>query len=134
MPATAIRTRWVGGNLEYFKASDHAAIVDGIVAVSGKTTKAGAVLAVPITHRVVEMTTGGAEALTLANGEPGQEITIILGTDGGDGTLTPATATGWATIVFADAGDHAHLRYVDDTVGWIIVGLAGVAAPPVITV
>lgn len=98
------------------------------------TTKAGGTLAVPITADYVAMTTGGVEALTLADGEPGQELNLNLVTDGGDGTLTPSTSSGWATIVFADAGDGAHLKYVDDTVGWVIVGLSGVLAPPAITV
>ncbi len=123
---------WVGGNQVFRKRSDRS-IVGGIVAVSGATTKAGAVLAVPITHRFVTMTTGGAEALTLANGAPGQLLTITLGTDGGDGTLTPATCTGFATIVFADAKDTATLLYVDDTVGWVLVGYYGTAAPPVVS-
>lgn len=100
----------------------------------GSTTKAGGTLAVPTTAAAVVMTTGGAEALTLADGYPGQMLTLTLGIDGGDGTLTPATATGFATIVFADAGDTATLLFVDGTVGWVIVGLAGVAAPPVITI
>jgi hypothetical protein len=100
----------------------------------GSTTKAGGTLAVPITHAVVNMTTGAAEALTLADGAPGQVLHIFLGTDGGDGTLTPDTSTGWATIVFADAGDRASLYYVNDTVGWIILGLTGVLAGPASTV
>lgn len=93
-------------------------------------------LAIPVTHEVVTKTTGAdAEALTLANGSPGQLLVIVLVVDGGgDGTLTPATATGFATIVFADAGDTAALKFIDATVGWVIVGTAGVAAPPVITV
>lgn len=93
-------------------------------------------LAIPVTHAIVNKTTGGnAEALTLANGKPGQVLQILLVTDGnGDGTLTPTTKTGFATIVFADAGDRATLYYVNDTVGWIILGLSGVAAPPVTTV
>jgi hypothetical protein len=123
---------WVGGNQVFRKRSDRS-IVGGIVAVSGATTKAGAVLAVPITHRFVTMTTGGVEALTLANGAPGQLLTITLGTDGGDGTLTPATCTGFATIVFADAKDTVTLLYVDDTVGWVLVGYYGTAAPPVVS-
>jgi len=102
-----------------------------VVATSG-TVKAGGTLAVPITSRVVVMTTGGAEALTLANGVPGQRLNLVLGVDGGDGTLTPATKTGFTSIVFADAGDIADLEYVDDVKGWILVGTAGVAAPPVI--
>jgi hypothetical protein len=102
---------------------------------SGATTSIADSLAIPVTHGVVAKTTGAdAEALTLANGEPGQLLTIYLATDGGgDGTLTPTTKTGFATIVFADAKDNATLLYVDDTVGWIIVGAAGVAAPPVIS-
>jgi len=94
------------------------------------------VLAIPITHPIVSKTTGAdAEALTLADGIPGQSVVILLAVDGGgDGTLTPVTATGWATIVFADAGDQANLLYVDDTIGWIIMGMNGVAQPPVKTV
>lgn len=100
------------------------------------TTSAADSLAIPVTHRVVAKTTGAdAEALTLANGVAGQRLLIYLATDGGgDGTLTPTTKTGFATIVFADAGDFAALEYVNDTVGWILVGLGGVAAPPAITV
>ena len=104
--------------------------------IAGKTTSAADSLAIPVTHSTVEKTTGvDAEALTLANGEPGQILTIVLATDGGgDGTLTPTTMTAFATIVFADAGDTATLMFVDDTVGWVILGTAGVAAPPVISV
>lgn len=93
------------------------------------------VLPIPVTHPYVSKTTGGdAEALTLANGNEGQMLCIELATDGGgDGTLTPVTAQGWATIVFADAGDKAVLLYVDDTVGWIIIGLHGKVQPPVHT-
>jgi len=100
------------------------------------TTSIADALAIPVTHGYVIKTTGGdAEALTLADGDPGQVLIINLTTDGGgDGTLTPATATGWATIVFADAGDQATLLYVDDTIGWIILGAKGVSAPPVTTV
>lgn len=100
------------------------------------TTVIADALAIPVTHAIVAKTTGGdAEALTLADGEPSQTVVIYLATDGGgDGTLTPVTATNWATIVFADAGDQANLFYVDDTIGWIIDSLSGVAQPPVKTV
>ncbi len=104
--------------------------VGGLFMKPGYTAVAGATLAIPLTHGVVNKTTGGAEALTLANGLPGQLLKIVLTTDGGDGTLTPTTATGWATIVFGDAGDSATLLYVNDTIGWIILGLSGKAAPP----
>lgn len=109
--------------------------IEGI-GLDGNVAVAADVLAIPLTAAHVSKTTGAdAEALTLANGTPGQVITITLTVDGGGtGTLTPATKTGFATIVFADAGDGAALRYVDDTVGWVLLGTAGVAAPPVITI
>lgn len=100
---------------------------------NGSNTVAGGTLAIPVTKRVVLKTTGGAEALTLANGLPGQRLTITLVTDGGDGTLTPTTKTGFSTIVFADAKDTAELEYIDDTIGWVVAGTAGIPAPPVIS-
>lgn len=107
--------------------------INPVVSPGGSTTKASGVLAVPVTHRSVVMTTGGAEALTLANGLPGQKLHLVLGTDGGDGTLTPTTKTGFATIVFADVKDNVDLEYINDTIGWVVAGSAGVAAPPVLS-
>ena len=99
------------------------------------TTSIADSLAIPVTHLYVAKTTGAdAEPLTLENGYPGQILIINLTTDGGgDGTLTPATSTGWSTIVFADALDQATLLYVDDVIGWIILGAKGAAGPPVTT-
>lgn len=110
--------------------------LSAVADLAGSATVAADVLAIPVTKRYVAKTTGAdAEALTLANGVAGQRLNIALVVDGGgDGTLTPTTRSGFATIVFADAGDIVDLEYVDDTVGWILVGSAGVAAPPVITV
>lgn len=134
MPVTNVRTQWVAGNLEFVSPTAASTKYGGVVAVAGATTCAADVLAIPITHRFVTKTTGGdAEALTLANGAINQELTITLGTDGGgDGTLTPTTKTGFVSIVFADAGDTVHLRYVDDTVGWILMGCFGASAQPAI--
>ena len=92
------------------------------------------VLAIPVTHPIVSKTTGAdAEALTLANGLPGQSLIINLAVDGGGtGTLTPATSTLWATIAFADAGDQAVLLYIDDTLGWVIISVFGLTAQPTV--
>ena len=100
---------------------------------SGATAVAGGVLAIPVTHPVVAKTTGGVEALTLADGEPGQVLHIYLAADSGNGTLTPTTKTGFATIVFGDAGDSATLQFIDSTTGWILIGATGASAPPVTT-
>lgn len=104
--------------------------------LEGGVAVAADALVIPVNVAYVAKTTGNdAEALTLANGVPGQMLTISLVADGGgDGTLTPASSSGWATIVFADAGDTITLRYLGATSGWIIVGGTGVAAPPVITI
>ena len=101
----------------------------------GSTTVAADVLVIPTGYSTVIKTTGGdAEALTLADGVDGQILTIQLGTDGGgDGTLTPATATGWATAVFADAGDTITVKFIDSTVGWVIMSAFGLTAQPTIT-
>ena len=135
MPVTKVRSEWVAGNLEFQSAADRAVKLGGIVNVLASPAVAGGVLAIPVTHRYVAKTTAGdAEALTLANGVPGQVITITLVTDGGgDGTLTPTTCTAFATIVFADAKDTATLEYIDDTIGWVLIGYYGTAAPPVVS-
>lgn len=102
--------------------------------IAGKTTSAADSLAIPVTHTLVEKTTGAdAEALTLADGKPGQILTIVLKTDGGgDGTLTPAKKSGYTSIVFADAGDTATLMFVDSTVGWVLLAVYGLTAQPVV--
>lgn len=120
------------------KATLYEVIHHSLVTEQGKSpikAVAADVLAIPLTHPIVNKTTGNdAEALTLANGLPGQGLTIYLGTDGGGtGTLTPVTSTNWATIAFADAKDQANLLYIDDTVGWIIMGVNGLVQPPVVT-
>lgn len=101
---------------------------------TGSTTSPADSLAIPVTHRVVAKTTGGdGEACTLANGTSGQRLTVHLATDGGgNATITPATKSGFANVVLADTGDHVTFEYVDDTVGWVIIGTAGVSGEPVI--
>lgn len=112
------------------------AVVVDDVQPTGSVDVAADELAIPVTHRFVSKTTGAdAEVLTLVDGVGGQLLTIYLAVDGGGaGTLTPTTMTGFATIVLDDAGDQVTLQFIDATTGWVIVGAAGVAAPPVITI
>jgi hypothetical protein len=124
---------WIGSNnrdvaLNWAKTA--------MVQPQGTTTVAADVLAIPVTHSCVVKTTGAdAEALTLANGTTGQVLVITLGTaGGGTGTLTPVTATGWATAAFTVAGDGLSLLYVDDTVGWIVLGSYGATTSTAATV
>ena len=101
-------------------------------ATSSEVVAAGT-LAIPITKRLVTKSTGGAEALTLANGTAGQKLTIYITAGVGTGSLTPATSLNFGTVLFIAAWDTGDFEYVDDTVGWIITGAAGVLAPPVIS-
>ena len=99
------------------------------------STIAADVLVIPTDQPYVAKTTGNdAEALTLADGEPGQILIINLVTaGGGTGTLTPATATGWSTILFLGAKDQAVLFYANDTLGWFILSVSGTDGPPVVS-
>jgi hypothetical protein len=87
------------------------------------TTRSGAG-AIPITAGTVRLTTTGADALTLANGANGQILTIVMVVDGGEGTVTPTTKTGYNTIAFNDVGDTVVLQYLT-TVGWMIISNYG---------
>ena len=97
------------------------------------TTVAGGVLVIPVTHLYVAKTTSGAEACTLANGKPGQILQLTLIVSAGAVTLTPATLTGYVTIVLTAQSDFVTLLYVDDTIGWIILGMGGAAATPLVS-
>jgi len=103
----------------------------------GNVDVAADVLIIPVTHSVVSKTTGVDEELcSLADGVPGQELTIVLvavGHADGDIILTPATLTGFATILLDDVKDTVTLKFIDATVGWIVIGAAGTAANPLIT-
>ena len=97
-------------------ASYGASITGGVESHSG----AGAL---NLTDLITEVTTTGADALTLANGSAGQVKIVTMIVDGGDGTLTPATLAGGTTITFADVGDGVVLVY--GTAGWVVVGNNG---------
>lgn len=60
---------------------------------------------------------------TLADSIPGSVLTIRITEVNGSGVfaLSPDTATGFTSIVFAAVDDIVSLLYVDDTVGWIIL-------------
>lgn len=92
-------------------------LMGSVQALSG----AGAVDLVTTTTKI---TSTGANALTLADGAPGQIKTLVMIVDGGDATLTPTTKTGFSTITFNDIGDGCILQFFT-TVGWICIGNNG---------
>jgi len=99
-------------------ASYGKAIRGGVQSLSG----AGAV---DLTNLVTELTTTGANALTLADGTTSGQIKIInMIVDGGDGTLTPTTFANGTTITFDAVGESATLVW-NSTVGWIASSTQG---------
>ena len=98
-------------------ASYDKGITGGVQSLSG----AGAV---DTTNLVTELTTTGANALTLANGSAGQIKIITMIVDGGDGTLTPTTFANGTTITFNDANDTVALLYAN-TIGWVVISNSG---------
>lgn len=102
-------------------SADLTAINNVISSVNNYDAGAGAG-ALPIDKDVIALTTGGAEALTLADGVEGQSLEIIMVSDGGDGTLTPANFANGTTITFDDVGDSIKLRFLGGS--WYSVGTA----------
>lgn len=80
--------------------------------------------------------TGGSDAVTLANGtRVGQLKRIQHIVDGGAIVLTPATFLEGTTITMADAGDYVILKWMGSVDGWSIVDIGndadGATAPVV---
>lgn len=98
--------------------------ITGTGAFIGGVQTLAAAGAVDITSLVTRVDSAGAIALTLADGANGQVKIIVMGTDGGDATLTPTTKTGFSTITFNDAGDGVTLVFIT-TKGWICAGNNG---------
>ncbi len=87
-----------------------------------KITSTGVTQAIPTSVNYVEIiSTTGADLLTLADGREGQEITIMLVTDGGSVALTPATFANGTTLTFATINFNVVLRF-SATGGWHTVG------------
>lgn len=86
---------------------------------------AGAVDVVSLTTALTS--TGVAQALTLADGQPGQIKVIAHVVDGGSSVLTPTTKTGFTTVTFTNVGETAVLQW-HATVGWLILSLRGAIA------
>ena len=77
---------------------------------------------VSVTTALTLLTTTDTTACTLANGTiVGQIKTIILDVESGVTVLTPATASGFTTCTFTDAGDSIVLMWTT-TRGWVAIG------------
>ena len=94
------------------------AIRGGVQSLSG----AGAV---DLTNLVTELTTTGANALTLADGTTSGQMKIVnMIVDGGDGTLTPTTFANGTTITFDAVGESVTLVW-NSAIGWVATSVNG---------
>jgi hypothetical protein len=81
--------------------------------------------AVDLTNLVTELTTTGANALTLADGTTSGQVKIVnMIVDGGDGTLTPVTFANGTTITFDAVAESATLVW-NSTIGWVATSVQG---------
>ena len=115
----------LAGNDE-FVFKDHAVTLDNktLGTTFGTVQALSGAGAVDVTSLITQVTTTGADALTLANGANGQMKIITMVADGGDGTLTPNTFANGTTITFNDVGDSVLLVY-NTTGGWAAVSNVG---------
>ena len=91
--------------------------------VFGLTQSLSGAGAVDVVSAITEVVTTGANALTIAAGVEGQIKFIVMKTDGGDGTLTPASFTGGSTITFNDVGDSVLLLFTNSS--WFLIANNG---------
>ena len=81
--------------------------------------------AVDLTNLVTELTTTGANALTLADGSTSGQVKIVnMIVDGGDGTLTPVTFANGTTITFDAVAESVTLVW-NSTIGWVATSVQG---------
>jgi len=106
-----------------------ASLLGAGVSLGGVSTMATGSTAIPLAYSVVKKIMSGAtnQAGTMADGVPGQVITVMLTerSSSGNFILTPTTKTGFSNITFNTVGDTATFLFVDGTVGWIILGETG---------
>ena len=77
--------------------------------------------AISLTETVTNITTTGADAYTLADGNIGQLKVICMVGNGGEGTLTPDNLVGWTSVKFNDVVDTLTMIYTSG--GWAILAL-----------
>lgn len=109
------------------------AIFNGAVYLAGLISESPSVLtgagAIPFSRPICQLrSTGGMQAIALADGAPGQLLTIVHEQDGGSMVLTATKKSGWTTsITFNNVGDNVRLQFINIAVGWIVLSSRGAA-------
>ena len=79
---------------------------------------------IPVGYSVVKII-AATSSKTLPNAEAGKILTLVAVERTGTVTITPDTSTGWACATMDANGETLTIQYIDDTVGWVIVGISG---------
>jgi len=110
---------FAGSGQSYFSNKIKAELDANFAGLTTATASLSGAGALPLTASIVELTTTGADALTLADGFEGQHLYVVMVSDGGDGTLTPTNPANFATLTF-DVKDSAHLLFTNGE--WYYMG------------
>jgi len=96
----------------------------------GVSTMVSDLTAVPLGYGVIRKYIGATvgQAGTLADGVPGQILTIVIYTRDPSGTfiLTPSRKSGFASLTFDAVGDSVTLLYTGENYGWMLMGVNSV--------
>lgn len=110
------------------------ALVLAGVANGGATSMTSTETAVSTSYALVRKAISDTvgQAGTLADGTPGQTVTIFTTTRVGSGTfiLSPTTTTGFDSITFDAVAEYATLTFVDSTTGWIMISTNATVTQP----
>lgn len=99
-------------------------VLNGGLFLTETETRTGAG-AISVNKTITHLVTTGANALTLAAPDSdGRLKTIVMKTDGGDGTLTVTNGAGFTTVTFNDVGDSITFLCTDSK--WYIFSQYGV--------
>lgn len=95
------------------------------VGSSGATSMTTSDLAVPIAFNFIRKAIADDSAFTagtLADGKPGQMVTVYITEDRGSEVfvITPDTSTSFSTASFDSVADQATFLWADDTNGWSV--------------
>jgi len=110
-------------NLEWRQRDNEYAALDTKTQVLATTTDT-----CEIDYPLVKLdsSAGAVTTLTVPDGKPGQ-ILVLQSIDANNIDVIPTTSFGFTTIALDVIGDTCVLLWANDTAGWIILSLFGVA-------
>lgn len=117
--------RLITGSTKPGHADGSTVFDDSGVLLGDIDTRSGAG-AISLDTLITLIATDGADAITLADGTAGQIKILIMTTDNGAGTVTPANFGSGSTATFDDVGDTSLLVF-DGTNWYHIAGSATIA-------